>query len=166
VRELCGKAGVNSVTLCHPLLYGLHVAPLERGRRDPRKRYGRQPCTRAGSRHDVAPVGRVSSVTSGPVRPSPPLCHHPRHCSTIPGVVGTRDDKTSPHPPLCILRPSVSSTLKLAYRRRPDGKLPHDHPRSLSLVSTRLATTPDGSKNRKDDHQFVSTVHHAAICST
>jgi hypothetical protein len=28
VRELCGKAGVNSVTLCLPLSYGPHVAPL------------------------------------------------------------------------------------------------------------------------------------------
>jgi hypothetical protein len=71
---LCGKAGVNSVTMCRPLPYGLHVAPLERGRRNPRKWYGHQPRARTGRRRDVRPVERVSSVTSSPVRPSPPLC--------------------------------------------------------------------------------------------
>jgi hypothetical protein len=119
VRELCGKASVNSVTLCRPLLYGLHVAPLERGRRNPQKRYGRQPYTRVGRCRDIRPVEHVSSVTSGPVRPSPPLCYHPGHCSTIPGTVGARDKKTLPHPLLCILRPSVSCTLESAYGRRP-----------------------------------------------
>jgi hypothetical protein len=81
---LCGKAGVNSMTPCCLLPYGLHVAPLERGRWNPRKRYGRQPCTRAGRRRDDRPVERVYSVTYGPVQPSPQLCHHPGHCSTIP----------------------------------------------------------------------------------
>jgi hypothetical protein len=63
---------------------------------------------RVGQRRDIRPVERVSSVTSDPVRISPPLCHHPGHCSTIPGAVGGRDDETSPRPLMCILRPSVS----------------------------------------------------------
>jgi hypothetical protein len=87
---------------------------------------------RAGRRCDVGLVGRISSITSGPVQPSLPLYHHPRHCSTILGDVGARDDKTSPHPLLCILRPSVSRTLESAYRRRPNGKLPHDHRQAAS----------------------------------
>jgi hypothetical protein len=117
VRELCGKAGVNSVTLCLPLPYGLHVAPLKRGWRNPRKRYRCLPRTRAGQHRDIRPVERGSSVTSGPVRPSPPLCHHPGHCSTIPDTVAARDDKTSPRPLLCDLQPSVSPTLELTYGR-------------------------------------------------
>jgi hypothetical protein len=151
------------VTLCHPLLYGLHVAPLERGRRNPRKRYGRQPRTHAGRHRDVRLVERVFSVTSGPVRPSPPLCHHPGHCSTIPGAVGARDDKTSPRPLLCILRPSVRCTLESTYGRRPNRKLPHSHPRSRSWADTKLATTPDRSKIRQDDHRLNGTVRYAAI---
>jgi hypothetical protein len=147
------------VTLCRPLLYDLHVAPLERGQRNPRKRYGCQPCTRAGRRRGVGPVERVSFVTSGPVRPSPPMCHHPRHCSTIPGAVGAQDDKTSLRPLLCILRPSGSCTVESAYERRPNGKLPHDHPRSRSWAGIGLATTPD------DDHQLYGTMRHATICS-
>jgi hypothetical protein len=101
VRELCGKAGVNSVTLCHLLSYDLHVAPLEGGRRNPRKRYGCLPRARAGRCRDIKPAGHVFSVTSAPVRPSPPLCRHPGHCSAIPGTVGLRDGETSPHPLLC-----------------------------------------------------------------
>jgi hypothetical protein len=165
VRDLCGKAGVNSVTLCRPLPYGLHVAPLERGRRNPRKGYGRQPLTRAGRHRDAGPVERVSSVTSGPVRPSPPLCHHPGHCSTIPDVVEARDDETPPHPLLCILRPSVSRALESAYGRRPNGKLPRYYPRSRSWKSTGLTTTPAESKTRQDNRQCCDIVRHAAICS-
>jgi hypothetical protein len=50
--------------------------------------------TRTGRRRDVGPVRHVFSVTIGPVRPSPPLRHHPEHYSTIPDAVGTQDDKT------------------------------------------------------------------------
>jgi hypothetical protein len=105
---LCGKAGVDSVTLCRPLPYGLHVAPLERGRWNPRKRYGCIHRARAGQRRDIRPVARVSSITSGPVRPSPLLCHHPGHCSTIPDAVEGRDDETSSRTLMCILRPFFS----------------------------------------------------------
>jgi hypothetical protein len=119
VRELCGKASVNSVTLCHPLPYRHHVAPLERGRWNPRKGYGRLPRARSGQRRDVGLVERVSSITSGPVWPSPPLCRHPRHYSIIPDTVGAWDDGTPPCPPLHFLLPFVSPTLERAYRREP-----------------------------------------------
>jgi hypothetical protein len=159
VRELCGKAGVNSVTLCRPLPYGLHVTPLERGRRNPRKRYGCQPHTRARWCHDVGPVEHVSPVTFGPVRPSPPLCHHPGHCSTIPGAVEARDDETPPRPLLCILRPSTGRALESAYGRRPNGKLPHHYPRSRSWTSIGLTTTPSGARFAR------TTVNSATLCT-
>jgi hypothetical protein len=95
------------VTLCRPLPYGLHTAPLEGGRRNPRKGYECLPRTRTGRRRDVGLVERVSSANSGPVRPSPPLYCHPGHCSAIPGAVGAQDDETLPRPLLCILQPFV-----------------------------------------------------------
>jgi hypothetical protein len=103
----------------------MHAAPLERGRRNPRKGYGRLPRARTGQCRDVGLVERVSSANSGPVRPSPPLCSHIGHCSAIPGAVGARDDKTSPSPPLCILRPSVSYTLEPEYGRRTKREVAH-----------------------------------------
>jgi hypothetical protein len=106
----------------------LHATPLEGGRRNPRKGYGRLPRTRTGWRHDIRLVEHNSSANTGPVRPSPPLYCHPRHCSTIPGAVGAQDDEMLPRALLCILQPSVSRTLEPAYGRRPNGKLPHDHP--------------------------------------
>jgi hypothetical protein len=138
---LCSKASVNSVTLCRPLRYGLHVAPLERGRRNPRKWYVSLPRARAGRCRDVRPVEHVSSINSGPARPSPPLCHHPGHCNTIPGVVGARGYKTSPRPLLCDLQPSVSPTLELTRERRPNKRLPHHYPRGRSWRGTGLAAT-------------------------
>jgi hypothetical protein len=61
-----------------------------------------------GTTTNVNLAWRVFSVTSGPVRPSLPLCRHPRHCRVIPNAVGTRVDRTSPRPPLCSFRCFVS----------------------------------------------------------
>jgi hypothetical protein len=98
--------------------------PVQPARRAPRKRtteprkgYKRLPSARTGRRRDVELVECVSSANSGPVRPSPPLYCHPEHCSTIPGAVGAQDDKTSPHPLLRDLQPSVIPTLELTYGR-------------------------------------------------
>jgi hypothetical protein len=132
---------------------------------EPSKRVRRLPRARSGRRRDVGPVECVTSVTSGPVRPSPPLCHHPRHYSAIPGTVEARDDETQPRPLLCILWSSVSRALELAYKWRPNVKLPRCYPRSGSWTGTGRATTPVGSKIRQDNHQFRDTVRHAAICS-
>jgi hypothetical protein len=153
------------VTVCRPLLYGLHVAPLERGWRNPRKRYRRLPRAHAGQHRDIRPGKHDSSVIFGPVRPSLPLCFHPGHCSAIPDVVGTRDDKTPPRPLLCVRWPFVSRTLESACGRRPNGKLPHSHPRSRSWAGTGLATTHGGGEIRQDDYQLRGIVHHTTICS-
>jgi hypothetical protein len=66
----------HSVALCRLLRYLLHVAPLEKGRWHPLKGYNHQLRARPGRRHDVRLAEHVSSVTLGPVRPSPPLCYH------------------------------------------------------------------------------------------
>jgi hypothetical protein len=153
------------VTLCCPLPYGLHVATFERGRRNSRKGYGHLPCPCTGRHHDVGPVWRVSSITAGPVRPSPPLCRHLEYCNDIPVVVGALDDKTSPSPPLCALRSSVSYTLEPGYGRDSSGRRPHSHPRSRFWASTGLVTTPAESEIRQDDQQLHSTIHHTAIRS-
>jgi hypothetical protein len=129
------------VTLCRPLPYGLHAAPLEGGWRNPQKGYVRLPLARTGRRHDVRLVEHVSSANFGPVRPSPPLYCHPGYCGAIPSAVGAQDDETSPRPLLCFLRPSVSSTLEPAYEQRPNEKLPQRHPRSRSCTGTGLAAT-------------------------
>jgi hypothetical protein len=153
------------MTLCHPLLYDLRAAPLKRGRRNPRKGYGRLPRAHMGRHRDDGLVGRISSANSAPMRPSqPPYCRL-GHRSAIPSIVGAQDDKTSPHLLLCILRPPISRTLEPTYGRRPNGKLPHDHPRSRSSAGTGLATMPDGSKIHQDDNQLHGIVRHAAIRS-
>jgi hypothetical protein len=59
---------------------------LERGRRSPRREDGRLLHARTGLHRDVGPAGPFTSVTIGPVQPSPPsltpsraLHHHPQH---------------------------------------------------------------------------------------
>jgi hypothetical protein len=135
---------------------------LERGRRNPRKGDGRLSRARPGRHRDVGPVRRVSSVTIGPVRPSPLPRRHPGHYSTIPDVVRVRDNKTPPRLLLCTLRPPVSRTLESAYTQRPNGKSPHSHPRSRSSTGTGPTTTPGGNKIRQDRHQLYNGVHHTA----
>jgi hypothetical protein len=115
------------VTLCaHSRTTVRHT--LERGRQNPRKGYERLSHARTGRHRDVGLVRRVSSFTISPVQPSPSLCHHLEHYSTIPGAVETEDDKTSPRPLLCDLQPSVSPTLELTHARQPNEKLPRRYP--------------------------------------
>jgi hypothetical protein len=72
---LCGKASVNSVTLCHPLLYGRRVAPSEEDGGTLEK----------GTDIYPAPT-QDSAMASGQRSASPPsplaLCGHPRRCAT------------------------------------------------------------------------------------
>jgi hypothetical protein len=77
----------HSITLCRPLTYLLHIAPLERGWRYPRKAYDHQLGAGPGQHRDTRMMEHVSSVTIGPVRPSPPLCCHPGYCRAIPNTV-------------------------------------------------------------------------------
>jgi hypothetical protein len=142
-----------------PTLVRLAHRTLERGRWSPRKRYGHPSRTRTGRRCDVGPVRRVSSVTIGPVRPFPPPRCHPGRCSAILDIVGVRDDKIPPRLLLCTLRLPVSCTLETAYGRRPNGKLPHRHPRIRSWTDTGRATTPC---QQQDSPGWPSTLQHCA----
>jgi hypothetical protein len=149
------------VTLCHPLSYGRRAAPSKEDGRTLRKGDGRSLRARPGPRHDVGPVRHVSSVTIGPVRPSPPSRSHPGHCSAIPDAVGARGDKTPPRPLLCPVRPPVSCTLESAHGRRPNGRLLHRHPRSRSWTDTGHAMT---SRQKQDSPGRPSTPPHCTPC--
>jgi hypothetical protein len=132
---------------------------LEGGRLNPRKEDGRLLRARSGQRRDVRPVKRISSVTIGPVRPSPPPRRHPGHFIAIPDIVGVRGDKTLPYLLLCTLRPPVGCTLESAYGRRPNGKFPHRHPRSRSWTDTGHAMT---LCQKHDSPGRSSTLQHCA----
>jgi hypothetical protein len=112
---------------------------LERGRRNPRKGDGRPFHARPGRRRDVGPVRRISPVTIGPVRPSPPPQRHPEHCSATPDVVEVPGDKTPPPRLLCALRPYAPCQL---------------HPRvSVRTTTKREISTPPPSKPPLDEHR-------------
>jgi hypothetical protein len=115
---------------------------LEKGRRSPRREGERLLHARTGLRRDVRPVGAVTSVAIGPVRPSPPSRRHPGHCITIPDVVEACGDRTPPRRLLCLVRPHVNDTLE-SSRGRPSNRRPlRRHPRSRSWTRTGRAMMP------------------------
>jgi hypothetical protein len=133
---------------------------LERGRRSSRREDRRLHHARIGQRCDVVPTGPVTSVTIGPVRPSPPsptpsraLHHHPQHC----GGTG-REDAGTP----AAVRPAAS--------RQP-------HPRAYVQATTERATPTsppskpflDGYRAHHDappDTRFARTaVYSMALCA-
>jgi hypothetical protein len=60
---------------------------LEKGRQNPQRDDAQLLYARTGRRRDVRPVGVVTSVAIGPVRPSPSPRRRPGHCITIPDTV-------------------------------------------------------------------------------
>jgi hypothetical protein len=88
------------------------------------------------------------------MRPSPPLHHHPEHCSTIPGAVGAQNDKTSPYPLLRVLQPSLSPTLELTYGRR---QIRGSHTTTLELLLDRHRTRHDAPPEAR----FARTANHS-----
>jgi hypothetical protein len=110
---------------------------LERGRQSPRREDGRLLHARTGLHRDVGPTGPVTSVSIGPVRPSPPsltpsraLHHHPQHC----GGTGRQDAAT-----LAAVRPASSH---------------QPHPRAIVQTTTKRATpTPPPSKPLLDGYR-------------
>jgi hypothetical protein len=81
-----------------------------------------------GLHRDVGPAGTVISIAISPVRPSPPLQHHARHCDDIPNTIEAHGDRTSPRPPLYLVRTPVDSTLEPARGQRPGSQPPRHHP--------------------------------------
>jgi hypothetical protein len=154
VRDLCGKAGVNSTTLCRPLPYRLHVAPLERGRWNPRKGYDHLPRTRPGRRRDVRSAEHVSSITFGSVRPSPPLCCHPRRY----GSPGRRDTATpaAVQPPV-LLQPNPRAVVRTETKREAPTSLP-----SKPLLDKHM--TCHNTRQKRDSPGQPSTPRHCALC--
>jgi hypothetical protein len=136
---LCEEASVSSVTLCRLLFVRLTRQALEGGTTEPSKGnkyifYGY-----AGLRRDVRPAGTVHSVAISPVRPSPPLQHHAGHCGDIPDAVEAHGDRTSPRPPLYLVRSPVDSTLESARGRRPDANL---YAATLEVAPVRAQDSP------------------------
>jgi hypothetical protein len=148
------------MALCLPLPHFLHAAPLERGRWHPRKAYDHQLGAHPGRRHDMRMMERISSVTFGPMRPSPSLCHHPRHCRAILNTVRTQADGTSPRRPLCNSGSPRQANPRAGVRTTTKQGLQHNHPRSRPWTGTGAATMPAKAEIRQDNHQITSTVRH------
>jgi hypothetical protein len=146
----------HSMTLCRPLSYFLHIAPLERGWWHPRKGYNHLPRTRPGRHRDVRLAGHIFPVT---VPPSQALKRHPQHCGN-PG----RQDIITPavvQPPI-FRQPSPRIGVRTTTKRR----LQRYHPRSRPWTSTGPATTPARGKIRQDGRQLHDTVCHATAHSS
>jgi hypothetical protein len=155
----CEEASVSSVTLCRLLFVWLTRQALKGGTAEPSKGNKYVFCDYAGVRRDVGPAGTIHSVAISPVRPSPPLHHHAGRCGDIPDAVEAQGDRTSSHPPLCLVRPPVDSIVESARGRWPDTN-PYDYyPRSRSCTCTRLATTP---QQERDSLGWSSTPRHCS----
>jgi hypothetical protein len=105
-----------------------------------------------------ARMGPCRDVRHAPPSPSA-LCGHPSHCNAIAGAVGTRGDRTSPHPLLCPVRPLISGTLESARGQTPNERPLHHHPRSRSWTNTGHAMT---SRQKRDSTGRPSTPRHCA----
>jgi hypothetical protein len=158
--ELCGKAGVNSVTLCRPLPYGLHVAPVERGWRNPRKRCRCLPRARTEQRRDIRPVERVSSVTSGPVRPSPSLATIPDTAAPSPEL---REPGTTRHRTPAAVHPPAFRQLhpRVSVRTTTKREAPTQPPSKPLLGGYR---TRHDARQEQDSPGQSSTSRHCAPC--
>jgi hypothetical protein len=115
---------------------------LEKGRRSPRREDERLLHARPGLRRDVRPVGVVTSVAIGPVRPYPPSRRHPGHCIKIPDTVEACGDNTPPCRLLCLVRPHVNDTLESSCGRPSNRRPLRRHPRNRSWTRTGRAMTP------------------------
>jgi hypothetical protein len=154
--ETVWEGRCHSTTLCLPLPYLLHIAPLERGRWHPQKGYDHLPHASLGWRHDVRPAERVS-----------PLCRHPQHCAAIPSTTASSPALWEPksmghsHAGRCAAYglPSVEPS-----NRHTDG----DQTRVPALLP--LKPPLDGHKIRHDAHRRQdlpgqqSILRHYAPC--
>jgi hypothetical protein len=114
-----------------------------------------------GLHRDVRPARTVFSVAVSLVRPSPPLQRHAGYCDDIPNAVGAHGDRTSPRPPLYLIRTPVDGSLEPAHGRRPDNQPLHHYPRSRSCTGTGLTMMPPTGA------RFVRTViNSAALLAT
>jgi hypothetical protein len=153
-------ASNNPVALCHPLPYGRHATHSKKDDGALERKTNDYVAPAQGQRCDVGPTGPVTSVTIGPVRPSPPsptpsrtLHQHPQYC----GGTGRQDSAT-----LAAVRPVASC---------------QPHPRAYVRATTKQATptTPpskpllDGYRARHDapsDARFARTAVYSTMLYT
>jgi hypothetical protein len=134
---------------------------LEKGWQNPRREDTRLLHARTGRRRDVMSVGAVTSISIGPVRPSPPSRRHPGHFITIPDAVEACGDRTPPRQPLCLVRPHVNGTLESSRGRPSNGQPLRCHPRNCSWTRTRHAMTP---RQKRDSPGRPSTPRNYTSC--
>jgi hypothetical protein len=139
---LCSMASNNPVALCHPLPYDRRAAPSKKdggaleGKTNDYSTPAQDYAVTSG------PVGAVTSVAIGPVRPSPPSRRHLGHCITIPDAVEACGERTPPRWLLCLVRPHVNGTLE-SSRGWPSNRRPlRRHPRSRSWTCAGHTMTP------------------------
>jgi hypothetical protein len=127
------------VALYYPLPPFLYAAPLEMGRLRPRKAYGHQLGAYPGRRCDVRLAGHTPSVTSGPVRPSWALRHHPQCCESM----CWRDVAT-----LAAVQPKIphQPDPRAGVRTTTRQEHQHDRPRSRPWTSSGATTTRTWTK--------------------
>jgi hypothetical protein len=120
---LCGMVS-NHCDTVPPTRVRLAHRTLEKGRKNPRREDTRLLHARTGRRRDVRPVGAVTSVAIGPVRPSRPLHHHPRRCGSM-WRQGTATPATVPCTASCQWHPRVltRTALERATSTPPPSKL-------------------------------------------
>jgi hypothetical protein len=158
---LCGEASVSSVALCRLLLYSYRVEPSKEEMTEPSNGGERFFYDYTGPHRDVRPVGTVFPVAVSLVRPSPPLQRRAGYCDDVPNDVEAHGDRTSPRPPLYLVRTPVDAALEPARGRRPGSQRPHHHPRRRSCMGTELATTP---QQERDSPGRSSTPWHFSPC--
>jgi hypothetical protein len=159
---LCGCCAGRSVSF-HDIVSPTLVPP---PRRPPRKSVA-APLkeVRPPTLHPSGTMSRRKAGEAG-------LPSHLRPCAAIPATVppswalqhypitvGTHVDGTSPRPPLCGLRSSVSRALESAYGRRP----------SKSSIATTLETAPGPAQDpprRPPEARFArTTVNSTTLCA-
>jgi hypothetical protein len=151
----------NPVALCHPLPYGQHAAPSRKDGEALEGKVNSYAAPAQGQRRDAGPAEAVTSITIGPVRPSPPSRRHPGHCIAIPDAVEACGNRTPPRQPLCLVWPRVNGTLESSHGRLPNRKPLHRHPRSRSWTRTGRTTTPC---QRQDSSGRPSTLQRCTPC--
>jgi hypothetical protein len=137
---------------------------LERGRRSPRKGYGR-PSRAPGRCRDVGPVRRISSSPSV-------LCGHPRHHDAIPGTAAPSptlwEYGTTRHRHAYCCAPYGFPSAAPSSQRTDDDQGRSSHTATLKVVPGRIRGTPRRSARsgiHQDSRLLHGTIYHTATRS-
>jgi hypothetical protein len=114
----------------------------------------------AGPRRDVGPAGSCIPVAVSPVRPSPPLPHHARHCGDIPALLGRAGTRRRHNGHCATYGLPVNGTLELAHH---GGRSTNYRAATLEAAPVCAQDAPrrfNGSGIRQDGRQLRSAVRH------